>query len=489
METHTAEITLRDLLAWEPRLEVISPRAATPASPGPLDGEVDWVLTARASPPMLPHLRGGELIILPRRVAQETGVPFQRLVNEITMQPVAGVLTDEPAERIPDSPLVILRATTIGPDLESDLNRLLTTQRGDLLRTTADVDRIIAESSVRGARPGELIHTLAGRLNLPISILNDLGAVLFATGPGVANVPAARRDPQSWLNVPLRAGRTVWLGPLEPSTHALARMVLGRVRNGIQRALDEDASTAPHGSARTAALNALLQPPPGTTRDLIAEQAFRAGIAPGRLLRVVITQAGETEAVLRRRLAPMGDVLDAGALDGHTALIAVAAPSTTADPVIMTQAEMRWMAISAPVGSARDLPEAARQARYIAALIDHSLIAGPLVRFTDDVRLGMYRLLYDHWGTPALERYVEHLLGDLRREDRRGILLHTLRMFLENGGSQRPTAETLGIHRNTLGYRLRQIRSVLSADLDDPHLRLSLQLALVAGELPPPPAQ
>jgi DNA-binding PucR family transcriptional regulator len=57
----------------------------------------------------------------------------------------------------------------------------------------------------------------------------------------------------------------------------------------------------------------------------------------------------------------------------------------------------------------------------------------------------------------------------------------------QRGRYDTSAAETLGIHRNTLGYRLRQIRSVISADLDDPQLRLSLQLALVASELPPPP--
>jgi purine catabolism regulator len=487
MDTVTGEITLRDLLAWEPRLELATPRAIPGAGADALDREVDWVVTARASAPMLPHLRGGELIILPRRVAQETGVPFHRLVHEITMQPVAGVLTDEAVDRIGDASLVILRASTIGPDLESDLNRLLTARRGDLLRTTADIDRMIAESAVRGARPGELIHTLANRLDLHISILNDHGAVLFATGPGVTNVPPAERDPAAWLSAPLKGGRTVWLGPLAPTSHALARMVLGHVRTGIQRALDEDASTAPHGSARTSALNALLQPPPGTTRDLIAEQAFRAGIAPGRLLRVVLVQAGEAETVIRRQLTPLGDVLDAGALDGHAAIITVAAPSAATEPNLPPLESGRWMAVSSPIGSARDLPEAARQALYVAALLEHGQIAGPLVRFTDATRLGVYRLLYDHWGTPGLERYVEQLLGELRQEDRRGMLLQTLRIFLEYGGSQRPTAEALGIHRNTLGYRLRQIRSVIAADLDDPRLRLGLHLALVAGELPPVP--
>ena len=485
MDAAASEITMRDLLAWEPRLLLVAPREADPARPAALEREVDWVMTARSSSPMLPMLRGGELIILPQRVVQESGLPFQRLVNEITMQPVAGVLTDVPADVIPSTRLIILRATTIGPDLESELNRLLTTRRGDLLRTAADVDRLIAEHNGRAARPGELIHALASRLALHISILNESGAALFTSGPGITNVAPASRDPEEWLSASLRGDRTVWVGPIAPEARALGRMVLQRVATGIQRSLDADASSAPHGTARTAALNAVLQPAAGTTRDEIAEQAFRAGIAPGRQLRVVLLQSGEASRSLRRHLVHLGDAHEAGVIDGRPAVIMVAAPTTRPEPTITVEPTGPWLAVSGPVSSARDLPEAARQARYVAALLDRRLLHGPVARFTDDAQLGAYRLLYEFWGTPALERYVERLLGELRREDRRGMLLDTLRVYLEHGGSQRPTAERLGIHRNTLGYRLRHIRDVIGGDLDDPQLRLSLQLALTAAELPP----
>jgi DNA-binding PucR family transcriptional regulator len=103
------------------------------------------------------------------------------------------------------------------------------------------------------------------------------------------------------------------------------------------------------------------------------------------------------------------------------------------------------------------------------------------------VHLGAFRLLYDRWGTPELQRYVESLVGELLREDRRGLLRETLRTYLEYGGAQRPTSERLGIHRNTLTYRMRQIRTVLDIDPDDPRGRLGLHMALLASELPPAP--
>jgi DNA-binding PucR family transcriptional regulator len=90
------------------------------------------------------------------------------------------------------------------------------------------------------------------------------------------------------------------------------------------------------------------------------------------------------------------------------------------------------------------------------------------VQFDDDVVLGAFRLLYDQWGTQQQHHYIDQIVGDLLREDRRGQLRETLRVYLEYGGAQRPTSEKLGIHRNTLTYRMRQIREMLSLDPDDP---------------------
>ena len=68
--------------------------------------------------------------------------------------------------------------------------------------------------------------------------------------------------------------------------------------------------------------------------------------------------------------------------------------------------------------------------------------------------------------------------------DKRGILRETYLTYLTAGGSQTETAAALGIHRNTLTYRLRQIAQLLGHDPDDPRLRLAMHLALVAERLP-----
>ena len=62
-------------------------------------------------------------------------------------------------------------------------------------------------------------------------------------------------------------------------------------------------------------------------------------------------------------------------------------------------------------------------------------------------------------------------------------LRDTLRCFLEHAGSVPKTAETLGIPRTSLYYRLRQIQKITGLDLDDGAHRLALHLGLRVGEL------
>jgi purine catabolism regulator len=65
-------------------------------------------------------------------------------------------------------------------------------------------------------------------------------------------------------------------------------------------------------------------------------------------------------------------------------------------------------------------------------------------------------------------------------------LLRTLSVHLDTGCRTQQTAELLGIHRNTVLYRLQRIADLTSFDLDDGDIRLLLQLVLrSAGERAP----
>lgn len=485
METTGGEITLHDLLAWEPRLAVASPPPSA-TTPDPLSREVDWVVTARATAPMLPTVRGGELIILPHRIVQKTGIPFSRLIREITHHPIAGILTEEPAPEIPEASIAVLTLPRMEPETEGELNRLLATRRRELISIAGRIDEVFRESASHGQRMADLIGSLADLVSAPISIVADDDTLLLSTERTITT-GMERRAP-AWISTPLGGNRTLWLGPTSPEHRARSRVVIDRIRNGLQRRTGSETSAGVLGDTRTWALRTLLLPEAPEIPEPLAHVASQAGIVPGRELRVALAPAATGSRRLRRILAPLGEIQEAGMVDGLTAVVTIAPAPGARSPAPVTGSSTEWVAISGPAESVRELAGAARQARYVARLRERGLLGGPVVRFDDDAALGVFRILYPHWGTASLARYHDALLGDLRREDRRGTLLETLRIFLEEGGSLRPTADRLGIHRNTLAYRLRRIRPLIGVDLNSWHVRLGLQIALAAASLPDAPA-
>ena len=83
---------------------------------------------------------------------------------------------------------------------------------------------------------------------------------------------------------------------------------------------------------------------------------------------------------------------------------------------------------------------------------------------------------------PFVQR-IERLATNERA--RRAQLLKTLEVLLECGNNASETARLLGIHRNTLTYRIRQIESICGVSLADPEARLNLQIAIKAYRLQP----
>jgi PucR family transcriptional regulator, purine catabolism regulatory protein len=80
------------------------------------------------------------------------------------------------------------------------------------------------------------------------------------------------------------------------------------------------------------------------------------------------------------------------------------------------------------------------------------------------------RSFHDEALTPLIEYDREHGAE----------LLRTLGSFFAGRCSPKETATLLGVHRNTVLYRLERIRELTGFDLDDSELRLRLHLAYSA---------
>jgi hypothetical protein len=93
--------------------------------------------------------------------------------------------------------------------------------------------------------------------------------------------------------------------------------------------------------------------------------------------------------------------------------------------------------------------------------------------------LGLAQLLL---AIPAerLDAYVVQQLGPLLD---RTELMDTLDAWLATNGSRAAVAERMHLHRNSVGYRVGQIRQLLGADPLDPAMASRLRAALIASEL------
>jgi GAF domain-containing protein/sugar diacid utilization regulator len=96
--------------------------------------------------------------------------------------------------------------------------------------------------------------------------------------------------------------------------------------------------------------------------------------------------------------------------------------------------------------------------------------------------LGAFRLLLEVQSPEALRRFVDELLGPLLRyaQSRDTPLLETLEALSSKRWVRRASARQLGIHINSMSYRVERIQSLTGLSLDDPETRVAISIALRA---------
>jgi purine catabolism regulator len=106
---------------------------------------------------------------------------------------------------------------------------------------------------------------------------------------------------------------------------------------------------------------------------------------------------------------------------------------------------------------------------------------GSVTCFAD---LGIYRLLFSLKSNGELNDFHAEYLGNLVDYDQKhdGELLNTLKVYLHYSAISE-TARAIHVHRNTLLYRLTRIQEITGVDLEDGETRLTLHLAVLAGEV------
>lgn len=111
--------------------------------------------------------------------------------------------------------------------------------------------------------------------------------------------------------------------------------------------------------------------------------------------------------------------------------------------------------------------------------------AGGRAQVTSYRSLGAFRLLLEVQAPEALRRFVDELLGPLLdyAQSRETPLLETLEALVAARWVRRAAARKLGVHINSLSYRVERIEALTGLTLDDPETRVAVAIALRARQM------
>ncbi|WP_328300970.1 helix-turn-helix domain-containing protein [Streptomyces sp. NBC_00435] len=131
--------------------------------------------------------------------------------------------------------------------------------------------------------------------------------------------------------------------------------------------------------------------------------------------------------------------------------------------------------VSDPVRALSGLPAAWRQAASAARAAAAAPRLGPVAQWSS---IGPYRMLASVAGEALHDPVARALLGPANPE-----LARTAEVFLDCAGQAGRAAAALGIHRQTLYYRISRVEQLTGLDLDEGEDRLLLHMALKAARL------
>ena len=492
--------TLHDLLdAVLPGAASIGAAVPEPAQAQPLG----WVRVLRARVPALDVLEAGDLVIVPAStlpVVAPADADARDLVETLARSGAAalllvpGVAADVPgAVAAPSSPFAPFGPVAIeagipafvvdGSDpaaLERRVIGYLVDRRGELERQASALESDLARLAMAGGGLDALAAAIGTFLRRAVALEGRRSdALAVHAPPDVADAAAAVT---AYLSRPAVSGQRVPLpgAPGDPSPAGWL-VLLG------ERPVSDLDSIAAERVAPLLSLELLLEAQVRRARD----EAGRGDMLPSDGPPWVVLFARQSEPAdggptreevrseLRfrfaaRRLALRGT-------SESLELRAVAAPEAS-DPdglgIAGRVAEFlgRSVAVSRPFLEPSDRPAAEASARATLEAVER-LPEPPRVARAD--RLPAYRLLAALGNLPDDRIQASALLEPLLSGRPASVSerLATLRAVLDHGGAGEAAA-ALGIHRNTLAYRVRNLERRTGWDLADPELRLALSVAV-----------
>ena len=468
--------------------------------------ELAWVRVMKARVPAFDALEAGDVAIVPASalaVVASGPAELDALVDACAGARVGGlILVDVDEEVAGRTQLDALEAAVRGRGLatvrveRSDPGQLERSVIGYLVNRGAELERqaILLEErleslALAGADLNGLLGTIGGFLGRAVALEGPRGEALAVhASPGVADAGAAvaayhARPRAGALRVVLpgaaagsaggaaggdAAGSLVLLGERPPSE--LERVVTGRIAGLLALELARAEAVR---RARDTVRRAEPLPSSGPPWVVLVARQRGPGIDDGVEVRDRLRRDLRLLASARR----MGLRGDAQSLELRAVLAA-----DQADPDALGLAARigaflgRTVAVSRTFDEPEDRPAAEADARATLEAVE-LLPEPPPVASAD--RLPAYRMLGHLHNLPDGPRLARALLEPLLtgRADVRREHLATLRAVLDQPGLAEAAA-ALGVHRNTVAYRVRRIEALTGWRLADPELRLPLSVAL-----------
>lgn len=499
-------VTLAELIA-EPALQLV---ALNTHSRGGGDREISWVATTELTDPA-PFLRGGELVCttaLQDRTTQE----WQDLVEQLVAVPVSALCIGTGLVHDEVPPALVTAAEATGLALVNSpvsvpfiqISRFVADRifadKYELVRSSAAAQDQLLRELLDGRTLPHLMRSLARHLGraTQVSLVDRDGRWIAGhpQPPGTGqSVPTGRvqdsdETPEPTDEVPILVDR-------EPLAYLRAR--------GPQARPDLLLSAANVLGLEIARRHAVLR-----GRRLLAGQVLEdvvqgigsmaesrrrladLGLEPDETHRVLMGRAhGASEALTRHPTAILrlfDEVeerhVSAWSVDGVLFVLPTDVDAQAVAEVLLSRLKDRDPRASVGVGSAHPGIAGLRTSHLEARL---ALDKGPGLHQAAELSVGAVLLA----GADAATREVaESALRPLLKHDRdRGSeLVSTLRAWLAHDCSAAATCAALHLHRNSLRYRLTQIRELTGRDLDSMTDRVDLWLALRGpNERPAPP--
>ena len=462
---------------------------------------VAWIRVLRARVPALDVLEPSDLVIVPATslvVVAPSGADIVDLAQTLARSGTAGLLLvpappgadmpapgrdvlDELAIAALEAGIPAIRVHGLDPAaLERRLIGYLVDRRGELERQSSTLEADLTQLSLAGRGVEALTAAIGSFLRRAVALEGRRSDTIAIHAP--ADVPDAAAAVAGYLARPLSGGRRVPL-PGAPGESAPSGwlVLLG------DRPISDLETIATERVAPLLSLELVLESQVRRVRD----ESSRSDMLPSDGPPWVVIVARQPESVpgqpsreeirqeLRFRFAARRLSLRGTSESLDLRAVAALEPE---DPLGLRIAGRvaefldRTVALSTPFSepSARPAQEAAARASLDTA---ERLAEPPRVARAD--RLPAYRLLATLGNLPDDRMQASALLEPLLKGRPASVheTLATLRAVLDHGAAGEAAVQ-LGIHRNTLAYRVRNLEARTGWDLGDPELRLALAVAV-----------